>query len=86
MSSRYSDEDEDEDDDDDVVEEWDRDDDDETYPCPYCGEAVYEDAEWCPHCEKYLSDEDAPAATKPWWIIAGVLAILATMYWWSFAR
>jgi len=33
---------------------------DVTEPCPYCGQPVYEDAERCPACENYISQEDAP--------------------------
>ncbi|WP_435010818.1 zinc-ribbon domain-containing protein [Tundrisphaera lichenicola] len=57
------------------------DDDDETVPCPHCREPVYEDAERCPHCGRYLSREDAPYR-KPWWVVAGVLACLAMVFWW----
>ena len=32
---------------------------DATIDCPHCGKEIYEDAERCPHCERYLSDEDA---------------------------
>lgn len=71
---------------DDDIDAWDEDSDDDTYPCPYCGAAVYEDAEWCPSCEKYLSDEDAPPRGKPWWIIAGALAVLTAFLWIYFSR
>ena len=72
--------------DNDDIESWDDDDEDATFPCPHCGEPVYEDAERCPHCEQYLSDEDAPAEAKPWWIVAGVIAVLAMVYWWTVGR
>lgn len=58
------------------------DDDDETVPCPHCREPVYEDAERCPHCGKYLSREDAPWS-KPAWLVAGVAVCLAIVLWWS---
>jgi hypothetical protein len=86
--SRYTDEDWDEDSnhylEEDDVEPWDRDSDDETTPCPYCGASVYEGADQCPHCNKYLSKEDAPSAAKPWWIIAGVIVVLGLIYMWTF--
>jgi hypothetical protein len=70
----------DEDDDLDRSEFPDRDDeegeDDDTMPCPYCRQPVYEDAERCPHCENYLSREDAPPQGKPWWIVIGLLVCL----------
>jgi hypothetical protein len=56
--------------------------DDGSVPCPHCGESVYEDAERCPHCERYLSCEDAPAIRKPAWIIIGSLAVMAAVYIW----
>jgi hypothetical protein len=42
---------------------------------------VYEEAERCPHCATYLSEEDAPAR-KPWWVIVGALAGLAVAAVW----
>jgi uncharacterized paraquat-inducible protein A len=60
----------------------DEDDDDETIPCPHCGQPVYEDAERCPHCERYLSQEDAPAGRKPVWIIIGAVAVMTVVYIW----
>jgi hypothetical protein len=58
------------------------DDDDDTIPCPYCRRAVYADAERCPHCENYLSREDAPPAAKPWWIVIGLLVCLVIAAGW----
>ena len=55
-----------------LLEDWDPDDqgDDDDYsededddlciPCPHCGRRILEESERCPHCEKYLSREDAP--------------------------
>lgn len=54
-------------------------DDAETIACPYCGVEIYEESQRCPHCEKYISKEDAPAAKKPSWVVLGfILALLAT--------
>jgi uncharacterized paraquat-inducible protein A len=65
-------------------EEYDVDDqeDEATIPCPYCHEEVHEDAQWCPHCEQYISEEDAPGLAKPWWILLGAIAALVGMLWW----
>lgn len=61
-------------------------DDDVTVPCPYCRREIHEDAERCPHCEQYISDEDAPPRRKPWWIIVGVIACLYMAYRWVLMR
>ena len=58
------------------------DDDDYTMPCPYCKRPIHEDAQRCPYCEHYLSDEDAPPPRKPWWIIAGAVICLYVVYRW----
>jgi hypothetical protein len=73
---------EDDDWDDDVDDDLDNDD-EPTIPCPHCREDIHEDAQRCPHCGQYISDEDAPAARKPWWIILGVIACLYLVYRWT---
>lgn len=55
---------------------------DDTIPCPYCREPIYEDAERCPYCENYISREDEPSSPKPWWIILGVILALIAVYRW----
>jgi hypothetical protein len=57
-----------------------------TLPCPYCRRAIHEDSVRCPHCESYISGEDAPPSRKPWWIILGVLACLYAIYQWIFCK
>src|SRR5262249_53014304 len=64
----------------------------ETVPCPHCREEIYEQAERCPHCESYISAEDAPEGEepqaptrKPWWVYVGVLACLYVVYRWIVA-
>ncbi len=80
MPARYSD------DDDDAADDFDDYPDDEipTLPCPYCGEDICEDAERCPYCENYISQEDAPPRGKPWWLVLGVIVCLGIVYWWIF--
>jgi uncharacterized paraquat-inducible protein A len=73
-------EDDDDEDDDDYGD--DGGDDAETVPCPQCGADVYEDAEQCPRCGKYLSAEDAPPTRPRGWVaIVMVLALLAAVMW-----
>jgi len=54
----------------------------ETVECPWCRASVYEAAERCPKCGRYLSDEDAPRR-YPWWLIAGVvLCLIVILLFW----
>ncbi|MEK7269623.1 MAG: hypothetical protein AAB215_01625 [Planctomycetota bacterium] len=56
-----------------------RDDDgDETIPCPNCRAPVYEDAERCPRCGTWISEDDRLPEQRPvWFWIALALALLA---------
>jgi hypothetical protein len=72
--------------DDEFADEPADDDRDATIPCPHCGAEIYDDAEQCPACGEYLSDEDAPAARRPWWILIGVAICLAIVVAWSLCR
>ena len=60
----------------------DNDEGDDTIPCPYCGEDVHEDSPRCPHCENYLSKEDAPPDRKPTWLVVGFLACMTVVVLW----
>jgi predicted nucleic acid-binding Zn ribbon protein len=51
--------------------------------CPHCGSAVFDDAERCPFCGRYLSREEAPAR-RSWAILLGVAACLAVVAMWIF--
>lgn len=92
--TRHADDDDDEDSLDREGEPWEADpddpdpsdmDDEETgdepavVPCPYCGEEISEDAEVCPQCRSFISAEDAPPARKPWYVVAGAVALLAAV-------
>jgi hypothetical protein len=57
--------------------------DDETDVCPYCGADIHEDSVRCPHCERYLSREDAPL-NRPRWFVATALVCLLIALWWAF--
>jgi predicted nucleic acid-binding Zn ribbon protein len=83
------DEEEEKEDDDDMLDERDEplesdlDDgeDDATSACPYCGRAVFEQAEICPHCRNFISFEDSPRRHARW-IWAAVILGLISMLWW----
>lgn len=60
--------------------------DEDTIPCPYCQEPIYEDAVRCPACERYLSAEDAPRSRQAWWIVLGVILGLYAVYRWVSGR
>lgn len=64
--------------DDDSDDDWQDDDDsDDGYvPCPYCGETMLEDAEYCPACDRWMTNEELPARRHPWWIIIVALVLI----------
>ncbi len=67
---------------DDDEEDVSDDDDDETVACPFCRKPVYEDAEQCPSCGKYLSREDTPWR-RPIWLVVGVIVCLILVLRWT---
>jgi DNA-directed RNA polymerase subunit RPC12/RpoP len=85
MSRRTMDDEWDDDDADwrDSIDDDDSDSEGSTVPCPHCNRPIPEDVLRCPYCGNYISDEDAPPARKPWWIIVGVLACLYIIYRWT---
>tara|TARA_B100000029_G_scaffold286744_1_gene280483 strand:+ start:743 stop:1006 length:264 start_codon:yes stop_codon:yes gene_type:complete len=64
-------------------DQWDGDwDDDEsvTVTCASCGADVYEEAEQCPSCGEWITRFHSPwQGHSPWWVILGVLGVLATI-------
>jgi hypothetical protein len=56
-------------------------DDDDTMPCPHCGRAIYDDAERCPFCEKYVSREDAPSRQPVWIVVCAVICVALVALW-----
>ena len=51
-------------------------------PCPYCGALIYEDAERCAECGKYISEEDSPSRQPKWvWITVIVCVGLIVLFW-----
>ena len=52
----------------------------EVVPCPECGADVYEEAPQCPHCGAYITyDTSIWAGRHPWWILLGLLGIVAVI-------
>jgi hypothetical protein len=69
---------------DDEDEEWVPDDEDEdpTAECPHCHEPVFDQAERCPNCGWYISEEDVPPRRWPAWVMIGfVLALAGALLW-----
>ncbi|HZZ27113.1 MAG TPA: hypothetical protein VFE46_03825 [Pirellulales bacterium] len=58
------------------------DDDEPTMECPYCGAEILETTPRCPHCERYISEEDSPARKKSWLVILGTGLCLYIVYRW----
>jgi predicted nucleic acid-binding Zn ribbon protein len=53
-----------------------------TIPCPYCKRPISEEAQMCPHCENFVSREDAPPSGKSWFVIVVlVLALIIAVMW-----
>jgi hypothetical protein len=63
-------------------EDWSlADEDSPTVLCPECGGEVYEESDHCPECGHFLESLPAhPLLGKPgWFVILGLLGILATL-------
>ena len=61
-------------------------DDDGMVPCPYCGEEMLEDSPRCPSCGQYVSEEDAPPAKHPPWILITAVILLVLALSWAVNR
>lgn len=55
-----------------------------TVPCPCCRREILEGSPYCPHCERYISEEDHTIPGKPLWVIATALICLGIAIWWVF--
>jgi len=83
----------DHDNDEDEEDDWDEGDPDDaddsgnepTVDCPYCNEEMLEDSPYCPHCERYISEEDHAGQKKPLWVILTALVCLGIAIWWVLA-
>jgi hypothetical protein len=65
-----------------LPDEADYNEDQDTHPCPHCGEAIYDDAEQCPACDRYVG-EGSPSH-KPVWLILGVIVCALIVLGWIF--
>ena len=51
-----------------------------TLPCPCCGAEIDEEAVRCPHCGSYIThSSNLWSGRSLWWIVLGVLGILAVI-------
>jgi hypothetical protein len=54
------------------------DDESETVPCPNCGASLYEDADYCPRCNQYVTPDTSAWSGRPlWWIVLGLAGVAA---------
>lgn len=63
-------------------EDWpDAEPDADTIICPECGFEMYADVELCPHCGYFVepAPDEALADRPRWFVVLGVLGILATV-------
>ena len=64
-------------------EPFDQDDEDEdatpTTGCPYCGQEIDEQAEFCHHCGKYISEDDRAPSRPLWYSIGVILCVLIVL-------
>lgn len=79
-----------EDDDPDDDDDWSGEGDTETntFPCPACKREVYDGAEQCPYCKRYITDEDVEEQREhphPPWIMATAIVLLILFAIGSFA-
>ncbi len=65
---------------DDFDDDFGDDDEAETFPCPECGELVYEEADACPYCGCYLHDGWSAGSDYPWWTFNGALSSWSPMW------
>lgn len=49
----------------------------ELIECPWCGKMILEESEWCHHCGKYQSAEDARKVSKL--MLIGTLLVMLVM-------
>ena len=53
--------------------------DDGYIPCPHCGETMLEDAEYCPSCDRWMSEEETSKPKSPAWVMIVAAVLLGLM-------
>lgn len=54
-------------------------------PCPHCGETMLEDADYCPACDRWITDGNANQTRSPLWVVI-VAAVLLGLFLTSLLR
>ena len=67
---------------DDPSDDEDDEDEEDTRKCPCCRRDIHEESVRCPHCDEYVSSEEATQERKPWWVVIGVIVCLYIVYRW----
>lgn len=52
-----------------------------TQPCPHCGAEIYDDSEYCPRCERFLSREEVRTPSQPRWVVVTAAVCLVFFLW-----
>lgn len=61
-------------------DEFNNDRDDDGYiPCPHCGETMLEDADYCPACERWITDGTTNKPRSPLWVAIVAALLLGLM-------
>ena len=58
----------------------------DTQTCPRCGKEVYEQAEQCPHCREYISEEERSERPKPARTFVVAMIVIAIIAGWVLSR
>lgn len=50
--------------------------DDPYVDCPHCGSTILEDADYCPVCDRWLTDGSHSSGKSPGWVVVVALILL----------
>jgi uncharacterized membrane protein YvbJ len=65
-----------------MSDDWDDDwatdvEEEDTFPCPYCGHDIYDDAVQCPHCRNYIESDRIPnSRSRSWMQVVKITAVV----------